>query len=82
MGQKEYSRSIESRSAAKHTAKRDKDIETEIMTDNRVRLSKDVVELAEQIAILYGLKGARQAIEMLVRLHAKDHLPQTTQQQM
>ncbi|MBE9011649.1 hypothetical protein IQ250_15695 [Pseudanabaenaceae cyanobacterium LEGE 13415] len=44
------------------------------MYDNKVRLSKDVIEKAEQIAAEWGLKNARAAIEAVFRRYADDYL--------
>jgi len=44
------------------------------MYDNKVRLSKDVIEKAELIAAEWGLKNARAAIEAVFRKYADDYL--------
>lgn len=44
------------------------------MYDNKVRLSKDVIEKAELIAAEWGLKNARAAIEAVFRRYADDYL--------
>lgn len=44
------------------------------MYDNKVRLSKDVLEKAEQIAETWGLKNARAAVEAVFRKYADDYL--------
>ncbi|MBW4440143.1 MAG: hypothetical protein KME10_02660 [Plectolyngbya sp. WJT66-NPBG17] len=44
------------------------------MYDNKVRLSKDVLEKAELIAAEWGLKNARAAIEAVFRKYADDYL--------
>lgn len=44
------------------------------MYDNKVRLSQDVLEKAEQIASEWGLKNARAAIEAVFRKYADDYL--------
>ncbi|MCU0549767.1 MAG: hypothetical protein MUC48_10515 [Leptolyngbya sp. Prado105] len=44
------------------------------MYDNKVRLSKDVIEKAEMIAEEWGLKNSRAAIEAVFRKYADDYL--------
>lgn len=44
------------------------------MYDNKVRLSKDVIEKAELIAAEWGLKNARAAIEAVFRKYADEYL--------
>jgi hypothetical protein len=44
------------------------------MYDNKVRLSKDVLEKAELIAETWGLKNARAAVEAVFRKYADDYL--------
>ncbi len=44
------------------------------MYDNKVRLSKDVIEKAELIAEEWGLKNSRAAIEAVFRKYADDYL--------
>lgn len=44
------------------------------MYDNKVRLSKDVLEKAELIAEIWGLKNARAAVEAVFRKYADDYL--------
>ncbi|NDJ15747.1 hypothetical protein [Myxacorys almedinensis] len=44
------------------------------MYDNKVRLSKDVIDKAELIAAEWGLKNARAAIEAVFRKYADDYL--------
>ena len=44
------------------------------MYDNKVRLSKDVIEKAELIAAEWGLKNARAAIEAVFCRYADDYL--------
>jgi hypothetical protein len=44
------------------------------MYDNKMRLSQDVLEKAEQIASEWGLKNARAAIEAVFRKYADDYL--------
>ncbi|MBD1824120.1 hypothetical protein H6F51_16685 [Cyanobacteria bacterium FACHB-DQ100] len=44
------------------------------MYDNKIRLSKDVIEKAELIATEWGLKNARAAIEAVFRKYADDYL--------
>jgi hypothetical protein len=44
------------------------------MYDNKVRLSQDVLEKAEQIASEWGLKNARAAIEAVFRKYADEYL--------
>ncbi|MBD2079058.1 hypothetical protein [Leptolyngbya sp. FACHB-17] len=44
------------------------------MYDNKIRLSKDVIEKAELIAAEWGLKNARAAIEAVFRKYADDYL--------
>lgn len=44
------------------------------MYDNKVRLSKDVIEQAELIAEEWGLKNARAAIEAVFRKYADDYM--------
>lgn len=43
------------------------------MYDNKVRLSKDVIDKAEQIAAEWGLKNARAAIEAVFRKYADEY---------
>jgi hypothetical protein len=44
------------------------------MYDNKVRLSKDVIEKAQLIAEEWGLKNSRAAIEAVFRKYADDYL--------
>jgi hypothetical protein len=44
------------------------------MYDNKVRLSKDVLDKAELIAAEWGLKNSRAAIEAVFRRYADDYL--------
>jgi hypothetical protein len=44
------------------------------MHDNKVRLSADVLEKAEQIASEWGLKNVRAAVEAVFRRYADDYL--------
>ena len=44
------------------------------MHDNKVRLSTDVLEKAEQIAAEWGLKNVRAAVEAVFRRYADDYL--------
>jgi hypothetical protein len=44
------------------------------MHDNKLRLSSDVLEKAEQIAVEWGLKNARAAVEAVFRKYADDYL--------
>ncbi|MBD2258564.1 hypothetical protein [Pseudanabaena sp. FACHB-2040] len=44
------------------------------MHDNKVRLSRDVLEKAESIAAEWGLKNARAAIEAVFRRYCDDYL--------
>ncbi|KAM3116227.1 hypothetical protein [Phormidesmis sp. 146-33] len=44
------------------------------MYDNKMRLSQDVLEKAEQIASEWGLKNSRAAIEAVFRKYADDYL--------
>jgi hypothetical protein len=44
------------------------------MHDNKLRLSPDVIEKAEQIATAWGLKNSRAAIEAVFRKYADDYL--------
>ncbi len=44
------------------------------MHDNKLRLSPDVIEKAEQIAMEWGLKNSRAAIEAVFRKYADDYL--------
>lgn len=44
------------------------------MYDNKVRLSRDVIEKAEQIAAEWGLKNARAAVEAVFRRYSDDYL--------
>lgn len=44
------------------------------MYDNKIRLSKDVIEKAELIAAEWGLKNARAAIEAVFRKYADEYL--------
>lgn len=44
------------------------------MYDNKVRLSKDVLDKAEVIASAWGLKNARAAVEAVFRRYADDYL--------
>jgi hypothetical protein len=43
------------------------------MHDNKVRLSQDVLEKAEQIASEWGLKNARAAVEAVFRKYCDDY---------
>ncbi len=43
-------------------------------TDNKVRLSPDVLEKAERIAAEWGLKNARAAVEAVFRKYCDDYL--------
>jgi hypothetical protein len=43
------------------------------MHDNKVRLSQDVLEKAEQIANEWGLKNARAAVEAVFRKYCDDY---------
>jgi hypothetical protein len=49
------------------------------MYDNKIRLSKDVIDKAELIAAEWGLKNARAAIEAVFRKYADDYLYGRTQ---
>ncbi|MBD2461061.1 hypothetical protein H6G89_08405 [Oscillatoria sp. FACHB-1407] len=44
------------------------------MYDNKVRLSQDVIEKAEQIAAEWGLKNARAAVEAVFRRYSDEYL--------
>lgn len=44
------------------------------MHDNKVRLSRDVLTKAEQIAAEWGLKNARAAVEAVFRRYCDDYL--------
>jgi len=44
------------------------------MHDNKVRLSPDVLEKAEQIAAEWGLKNARAAVEAVFRRYSDEYL--------
>jgi hypothetical protein len=44
------------------------------MHDNKIRLSPDVLEKADQIASEWGLKNARAAVEAVFRRYADDYL--------
>jgi hypothetical protein len=44
------------------------------MHDNKVRLSRDVLEKADAIAAEWGLKNARAAIEAVFRRYCDDYL--------
>jgi len=44
------------------------------MHDNKVRLSQDVLEKAEQIASEWGLKNARAAVEAVFRKYCDEYL--------
>ncbi|GAB4147773.1 MAG: hypothetical protein Fur0046_26140 [Cyanobacteria bacterium J069] len=44
------------------------------MHDNKVRLSSDVLEKAQQIAAEWGLKNTRAAVEAVFRRYADDYL--------
>lgn len=44
------------------------------MHDNKVRLSADVLEKAQQIAAEWGLKNTRAAVEAVFRRYADDYL--------
>lgn len=44
------------------------------MYDNKIRLSKDIIEKAELIAAEWGLKNARAAIEAVFRKYSDDYL--------
>lgn len=44
------------------------------MHDNKVRLSRDVLEKAEAIAAEWGLKNARAAVEAVFRRYCDDYL--------
>jgi hypothetical protein len=44
------------------------------MHDNKVRLSQDVLDKAEQIASEWGLKNARAAVEAVFRKYCDDYL--------
>lgn len=50
------------------------------MHDNKVRLSRDVIEKAEQIAAEWGLKNARAAVEAVFRRYSDDYLYARTPQ--
>jgi hypothetical protein len=44
------------------------------MHDNKLRLSPDVIQKAEQIAVEWGLKNSRAAVEAVFRKYADDYL--------
>jgi hypothetical protein len=44
------------------------------MHDNKLRLSADVLEKAEQIAQTWGLKNSRAAVEAVFRKYADEYL--------
>jgi hypothetical protein len=44
------------------------------MYDNKIRLSQDVLDKAEQIASAWGLKNARAAVEAVFRCYSDDYL--------
>jgi hypothetical protein len=44
------------------------------MYDNKIRLSHDVLEKAEQIAAEWGLKNARAAVEAVFRRYSDEYL--------
>jgi hypothetical protein len=44
------------------------------MYDNKIRLSQDVLDKAEQIAVEWGLKNARAAVEAVFRRYSDDYL--------
>ena len=44
------------------------------MHDNKVRLSKDVLEKAQAIADEWGLKNSRAAVEAVFRRYSDDYL--------
>ncbi|MFM7447738.1 MAG: hypothetical protein ACKO24_03965 [Leptolyngbyaceae cyanobacterium] len=44
------------------------------MHDNKIRLSPDVLQKADQIASEWGLKNARAAVEAVFRRYADDYL--------
>jgi len=48
------------------------------MYDNKVRLSKDVLDKAEVIASTWGLKNARAAVEAVFRRYADEYLSRGT----
>lgn len=50
------------------------------MHDNKVRLSRDIIEKAEQIASEWGLKNARAAVEAVFRRYSDDYLYARTPQ--
>lgn len=43
------------------------------MYDNKLRLSQDVIEKAEEIAAEWGLKNARAAVEAVFRKYSDDY---------
>ena len=47
------------------------------MYDNKIRLSQDVLEKAEQIAQEWGLKNARAAVEAVFRRYSDAYLRST-----
>lgn len=44
------------------------------MHDNKIRLSRDVLDKAELIAAEWGLKNARAAVEAVFRCYSDDYL--------
>ncbi|PSN15677.1 hypothetical protein C7271_20685 [filamentous cyanobacterium CCP5] len=44
------------------------------MHDNKVRLSRDVLAKADQIAVEWGLKNARAAVEAVFRCYCDEYL--------
>lgn len=44
------------------------------MYDNKIRLSQDVLEKAERIAMTWGLKNARAAVEAVFRRYSDEYL--------
>jgi hypothetical protein len=44
------------------------------MYDNKIRLSPDVIEKANQIAQLWGLKNARAAVEAVFRKYSDEYM--------
>ena len=44
------------------------------MHDNKIRLSRDVLDKAEAIAAEWGLKNARAAVEAVFRCYSDDYL--------
>jgi hypothetical protein len=44
------------------------------VTDNKLRLSADIISKAEEIAQAWGLKNSRAAIEAVFRKYADDYL--------